>query len=333
MRKAATTRAARTRRTTVRRRVPAVNRAAEVSPNVALTRALERAQPFLQSGHDAVFVGPDGAGKRFHAQLLHTKTRGSDCLVELLAHTGEDVLRAQLFGDDKKRLQGKYAIVLPELTPRTTLFVKGIELLSILQQTLISRFLIEREQRADRIPGRVIISTALSWPVLLRKLPDSLAHSLHQFDLCTIPPLRERIDELPSLVESFLARMSGKGREPWHVAATTYELLKTRAWRDNVRELKYVIQSAAADSPGDQLHLPTFTGDEIQLMTGIFDEIQAGKRIPIEKSIAALEKGILERALIKCNFDQRKTARMLSLTEPNLTYRIKKFGIYIPSDR
>jgi Nif-specific regulatory protein len=301
--------------------------------NLALIRALERIQPYIGGNRDVVFSGADGVGKRYHARLTHDKTRGSDLFLEVCPETGEELLRAQLFGEDKKRLQGKYSIILPALTPRTTLFVKDIDLLSILQLSLISRFLIERDRRGDRIPGRIIVSTALPWPSLLRKLPDSLAHSLDYFELCEIPSLRERFDELPSLVETFLASMAGKGRDPWRVTAATYEQLRARAWRDNLTELKYVIQSAAAGSPGDQLQLPDFPGDEIQLVESLFAEIQAGKKVSIEQHIASLEKGLLQRVLVKCKFDQRKAARMLSMTEPNMSYRIKKFGIFIPPDR
>ena len=61
--------------------------------------------------------------------------------------------------------------------------------------------------------------------------------------------------------------------------------------------------------------------------------IQAGKQLTIEQSLVTLEKAIIERALVKYNFDQRKTARMLAMTEPNLTYRIKKFNIYLPASK
>jgi DNA-binding NtrC family response regulator len=155
---------------------------------------------------------------------------------------------------------------------------------------------------------------------------------MHEFAMCRIPPLRERLEELPSLVHAILVELREKEKiNCWNVKEETLEQLRGRPWRDNIKELKYVLGSAAVNSTEGTLKLPDQLPDEIEMVWEMFRTIQAGKRLTIELSLAALEKSIVERALIKCNFDQRKTARMLAMTEPNLIYRIKKFNIYLPT--
>ena len=117
----------------------------------------------------------------------------------------------------------------------------------------------------------------------------------------------------------------------WRTNDETLSRLKSRQWRDNIRELKYIIEVAAIHSSGEVLTLPDRFLDEIDLMWEMFRTIQDGKRLAIEQSLATLEKLIIERALVKYGFDMRKTARMLAMTEPNLSYRIKKFNIHIPT--
>ena len=109
--------------------------------------------------------------------------------------------------------------------------------------------------------------------------------------------------------------------------------MKARPWRDNVRELKYRIEEAAVNTSGDTFTLAAEIADEIDLVWGMVSTIQAGKRLKMDQSLSALEKAVIVRALMECNFDLRKTARLLEMTEPNLSYRIRKFNIYTPSSR
>jgi Nif-specific regulatory protein len=307
---------------------------------MACTRALERIKPFLRPGTHVIMEGEPGVGKKFHAALLHADTAGSaeSAFVEITAQTSEEALRAILFDDDRRMVEQKMGNPLPSLQGRSTLFLRSIGEFGIIHQRVLSRFLIQQksEQQSPYQQTRLVASTTIPWPDLIQKrmLVDSLAQNLQQFEVCRIPPLRERFDELPSLVQTILAELRRREKvDCTRVKGETLEQLKTRQWRDNVRELKYVIEDAAINSSDGTLKLPARLSDEIDLVWEMFRTIQAGKQLAIEQSLATLEKAIIERALIKYNFDQRKTARMLAMTEPNLTYRIKKFNIYIPASK
>jgi Nif-specific regulatory protein len=281
-----------------------------------------------------VFEGEAGVGKRFHAALLHEHTSGGATgkFVVLTSETSEDVLRALLFGEDRKTQEGKIGKTIPTLDGRSTLFLDGVNQFSLMNQILLSRFLIEQMQRPVHTNARLVVSTTVPWSDLLRKLADSFAQSLQQFERCRIPPLRERFAELPSLVGEILAELRQREHvDCWRVTDEVIQKLKMRQWRDNIRELRYVVEGAAFNSSDGTLRLPSSFADEIEIVWEAFQTIHDGKRMMLDHSLAALEKAIIERALLKCNFDQRKAARLLEMTEPNLTYRTKKYNIYIPS--
>lgn len=305
--------------------------------HLAYTRALDRVAPFLQPEVHVVMEGEPGAGKRFHAEVLHERTRAEADgeFIEVTSETPEDVLRTILFDEERKLLEGKMGRRLPSLHGQSTLYLRNIGEFSVLHQTMLSRFLIQQD--ALHSPNRqiqLVASTVLPWHDLLqgKVLTNSLTKSMQEFAVCRIAPLRERLDEIPSLVHMFLLEVSRqKNNDAWRVQEETLDQLKTRQWRDNVRELRHVIEDAAANCPDGTLKLPDPFLDEFELLWEMFRTIQSGKRLHIEPLLASLEKAIVERALIKYDFDQRKTARMLSMTEPNLTYRIRKFNIYIPA--
>jgi Nif-specific regulatory protein len=304
--------------------------------SLARTTALERLEPFLSTRCHVVFEGEAGVGKRFHAALLHEHTNGraNDKFVVLTSETSEDILRALLFGEDRKKQEGKIGKPIATLDGRSTLFLESVSQFSLMNQILLSRFLIEHGQRPAHASARLMVSTTVLWSDLLRKLADSFAQSLQHFELCRIPPLRERFAELPSLVEEILAELRQRERvDCWRVTEEVLQKLEIRQWRDNIRELKYVVEGAAFNSSDGTLRLPSRLADEIEIVWEALHTIQAGKRLALDHSLAALEKAVVERALLKCNFDQRKAARMLEMTEPNLTYRLKKFNIYIPSTK
>jgi DNA-binding NtrC family response regulator len=298
------------------------------------THALERIGPFVTARHSVLFEGEPGVGKRYHARLLHARTHAKNegAFIELVPETPEDVLRAILFDEDRRLLEGKSGKRLPTLGLRSTLYLHDIAELSYMNQVLISRFLIEQEKQSPRTSTRLMASSTVPRSDLLQKLSASLSRHVEQLELCRIPPLRERLDELPSMVEAILVEVRRReNADCWRVTKEVLHQLEARQWRDNVRELEYVIGKAAVNPSDGTLKLHAQPSDEIEIVWEMFRTIQAGKRLAIDESLAFLEKAILERVLVKCGFDQRKTARMLAMTEPNLSYRIKKFNIYIPS--
>jgi DNA-binding NtrC family response regulator len=169
-----------------------------------------------------------------------------------------------------------------------------------MNQVLLSRFLIEQEKQSPLSRTRLTASTTVPWSDLLRKLTNSFSRRMEQFELCQIPPLRERFDELPSMVEAILVEIRRReNADCWRVTEETLRQLETRHWRDNVRELEYVIGEAAVNSSDGTLKLRAQPFDEIETVWEMFRTIHAGKRLAIDESLISLEKAILERTLIK----------------------------------
>jgi DNA-binding NtrC family response regulator len=312
----------------------------DVDLKLATSRAMERIKTFAGQPAHIVMEGEPGAGKRFHAMLLHEQRTGGTVagFVEVTQETSQEMLRAVLFDEDRRLLEGKIGKAAPSLEGYSMLFLHGVGEFSIMHQTMLSRFLIEQQsrQRSPYVNTSVIVSTTTPWKELLqgKVLIESFARSVEHFEVCRIPPLRDRLDELPSLVHIFLGNAClEEGAVAWRITREVFDQLASREWRGNLAELKYIIEDAAVKSPGSSIVLPVPFVDEIDLALEMFRTIEAGKRLAIEESLASFEKAVIERALNRYNFDLRRTARMLSMTEPNLTYRIKKFNIYIPQQK
>jgi DNA-binding NtrC family response regulator len=219
-----------------------------------------------------------------------------------------------------------------------TLYIRNIGDLSVFQQILIARFLIQQEANG-KSRNRVIASTVGSLIDLVGQsahggLIESLAGNLSAFRSCRIPPLRERLDEIPSLVSSFLDDLRKSAKTACEeVGEDSLKHLLTRRWSGNVRELKFLVENAALNSTGNTLKMPASVSDEFNLMAEMSRTIEGGDRLSLDQFLEVVEKSIIERALLKHDFDLRKAARVLEMTEPNIRYRLKKFNIRVPSQR
>jgi DNA-binding NtrC family response regulator len=305
-------------------------------PDLAQTLAVERVTTLLRSPGHIMFEGEPGVGKRFHALLLHSawSASGQGEFAEVDPDMPEDMLRALLFDDNRKLIEGRERIRLPSLGGRSTLFLRRLQEFSNINQRLIARFLIEQQLAIPERRTVKVVASVESFPFNPGRVNpfDSLTESLGEFQRCTIPPLRERLEELPSLVHALLMDFRRKEAvDCWRVSSDVMEKLIKRRWRDNVRELRYVLEWGALNASDGTLRLRSAFLDEVEMILDVSALIHAGKRISVDRSLSTMERLIVERALLRYGFDIRKVARALDLTEPNLFYKIRKHNIHIPA--
>ncbi len=111
------------------------------------------------------------------------------------------------------------------------------------------------------------------------------------------------------------------------------DFLVRREWKENVRELKSVVERAVFSSSSDYLELPESLIDEYAQLEGIISNIKAKQAFSFDKSLYNLEKRLIERVLDSVGNNQSKTASILKLSEANLRYRLKKFHIPTSQDK
>ncbi|HJW27730.1 MAG TPA: helix-turn-helix domain-containing protein, partial [Saprospiraceae bacterium] len=160
------------------------------------------------------------------------------------------------------------------------------------------------------------------------KLLEDLYNKLNSFEKIEIPPLRERPEDIPLLVKHFtseLCREIGIGELAIDINAI--DVLVRQTWKENIRELKAVVDKSVLFSNGGRFMLPPELVDEKTEVVKMINNIVNGQDFVLDKSLDAIEKGIIERALQKFGFNQSKAAGFLGMTEQTLRYKLKRLNI------
>jgi DNA-binding NtrC family response regulator len=135
-----------------------------------------------------------------------------------------------------------------------------------------------------------------------------------------LPPLRERGDDIPLMVDAFLDEIGrGIGRPAAGVSAGARARLAAYQWPGNVRELRNVLERAVILSEGGLI-----TCEHLPLTLAVTPDIEA---VPEARSLPAAEREMIAQALVRSGDNKSKAARMLGLTRAQLRSRIEKYGL------
>ncbi|MFN0156643.1 MAG: sigma 54-interacting transcriptional regulator [Bacteroidota bacterium] len=293
----------------------------------------EVVQTVSKTGEHIIISGDPGTGKRFIASVINTLTfrKSPGNLVGIAPQTHEDEVRAILFEEERRRIEGMLGRPVAVLGSRGTLVIRNVYEFSIIGQTRVARFLIQQESHATTKPSqlRVIFLVPSGWTPKSRQraVIDSLDQYLRGFRQIVLKPLRTRPEDVPSLVEHFLRSLLGPNGKLPTVDEETMKQLTNHAWHDNVRELKIVVGEGLSRSSDGVFVLPDSFIDEVALVEGILKNILSGKKGKLELVLNELERALLRRALVRAENDRLKSAQLLSVSDLNLRYRLRKFRL------
>ena len=301
-----------------------------VSVSPAMKQVLSIADRVAVTEATILITGESGTGKEAVARRIHVRSRrpeGPFVAVNCAAIPGE-LLESELFG----HARGAFTGAVRDRTGRFrqaasgTLFLDEVGEIPLALQAKLLRVLQERVVDVvggdHPVPVDVRIVTATN-----RDLPERIREGTFREDLyyrlnvvgIRVPPLRERPEDIPPLVEYFMKEL-GAGREVT-VPPAVMEELKSRPWPGNVRELKNACERMAILCGGTEVSVedlpPTATraGEEWPPMP------------PEGLSLVDLEKKVIERALRLKGGNITQAAAYLRVPRHILVYRIEKFGI------
>ena len=317
------------------------------------TRAMvDRLKKVAASRVDTIMVfGESGSGKELAARTLHVGSKDSaKPFVEInCASIPETLLESELFGYEKGAFTDarERKLGLFEIARGGTIFLDEIGELPMKLQAKLLRVLEYR--RFKRLGGvKDIVFSARIVAATNRNLAERVADGEFRADLyyrlnvvdIDIPPLRERMEDVQELTETFLDELSKKLQvaRP-QVAASTWDHLCSHSWPGNIRELKNLIQKALV------IHEPKILGPEHLKFHAIpqrssqtaptskpllTPEQEALRAFPLPKggiSLENVERDFLEQALEKAGQNQTRAAQLLGISRHTLRYRLEKYGI------
>ena len=287
-----------------------------------------------------LIMGESGTGKELISRAIHYNgnRRNFPFVTINCAAIPETLIESELFGHEKGAFTNAYERKLGrfEIAHRGTLFLDEIGELSLSTQAKILRFLEEKEfnrvggSKTIKVDVRLITATNRDLHQLLRKgeFREDLYYRINVVPIL-IPPLRERKEDIPLLVDYFVAKFNEENNK--HVKTVSPEamqLIMDYDWPGNVRELENLMERVIALTFNEEIlanELP-FSFSNVSKVNGLKDSILSG-RVSFSRAEEEFEKGVILDALKKANYVQSHAAEMLGISRRILKYKMDKLGI------
>jgi DNA-binding NtrC family response regulator len=281
--------------------------------------------------------GETGTGKELFARLIHNLSPRADhpFIVVNCAAIPESLLESELFGHEKGAFTGavQRRIGRFEQADGGTLFLDEIGELSLSVQVKLLRFLQEREiqrvgsEKTLKADVRIVCATHQDLEAGIREgaFREDLFYRINVITM-KIPPLRERREDIPLLIEHFIKRFARQNsRKIEGVSREARDLLIRYDYPGNVRELENIIERATVISRSSLLTL-----EELPFQEALCSAATAGKQNSegsLQQAIESLERQMIGDALVQATFNQTQAAKLLGLSERMLRYKLKKYGL------
>jgi DNA-binding NtrC family response regulator len=301
-----------------------------------LLKALQRAHSAASTGADVLIEAESGTGKELLARYIHeTSDRNKKPFVAVnCAAVPEHLLESELFGHAKGAFTGAHTAKAGkfELADGGTLLLDEIGEMPLNLQPKLLRVLQEREferlgeTRSIHVNIRVIATTNAHLSSMVEKglFRSDLYYRLNVIPL-SIPPLRERLDDIPALAESFAEQFAfDTNCAVPHIAPSFIEKLQAHSWPGNVRELSNFMRRVLSLHQGVLIDAACFSQE--------FQPLKPSQPVAFSMpepgmSISVLEKIHLENTLALARGNRTHAAEMLGISLRTVRNRIKEYGL------
>jgi DNA-binding NtrC family response regulator len=310
-----------------------------IGKSPAMKRLLQLLETVAPTGSTILITGETGTGKEVVARAIHHNSpRASQRFVALnCSAIPESLLEAELFGHVRGAFTGAVGNRQGRLEQahKGTLFLDEVGTMSVALQTKLLRALQEREfervgdSHTIKVDVRIMAATNSD---LVRMVADGHFREDLYYRLNVIPvhlpPLRERKDDIPLLVQHFLGKFAAKPTDRKTVSQESMRRLMAYHWPGNVRQLENAVERAVA-----------FTGGRTQIDVGdLPTEIQQAQEpvmpsavtlpeegVDLDRFIADIERDLIQRSLERTGGNKGAAARLLGLKRTTLVEKLKRF--------
>jgi two-component system response regulator PilR (NtrC family) len=284
--------------------------------------------------------GESGTGKELIARAIHyaSARREQRFLSINCGALPEDLLESELFGHERGAFTGavKEKKGLFQEADQGTIFLDEIGDMSLPMQVKLLRALQDRTvrkvggTREEAVDVRIIAATNQD---LRRGIRDAtfredLFYRINVIPIL-VPPLRQRREDIPPLVEHFLGKFAeGMGGAPKRIAVEAMRLLEAYEWPGNVRQLENLIERAIALSSDDVISARDIPLEIIRGSERAGDAVTLPvEGIELEEHLTDLRRELMSQALERCDGVQTKAAELLNMSFRSFRYYAKKLGL------
>ncbi len=308
-----------------------------VSQSTAMSQVLNIAGRVASSNAPVLITGETGTGKELVAKAVHFagSRREKPFVAVNCAALSENLLESELFGHEKgaftgadRQRKGRF-----ETAEGGTLFLDEVGEIPLALQVKLLRVL--QEKTCERVGSshplptnvRIVAATNRDLEAMVRegKFREDLFYRLNVVAI-RIPPLRERREDIPPLIDAFIERFASENsKKITGISREAMDLLMKHSYPGNVRELENIMQQSIVLCRGEMLvsedlplrvHEPFSEKISLMEMEGTFTE-----------KVEAFEKSLILAALQSAGNVQTRASEQLGIGERHLRYKLKKYGL------
>jgi len=303
-----------------------------IGDSAAMREVYEKVSQVARTSATTLLRGESGTGKELVARAIHLNSpRAAQPFIKVnCAALPESLFESELFGHERGAFTGAHARKKGrfELAAGGTLFLDEIGELPLSTQAKLLRALQFREferlggTETLRSDARIVAATNADIESSIAKgtFREDLYYRINVFTI-TLPPLRERLTDIPALVEFFVRKFSAEHqRKVGLISKAALTRLLGQPLPGNVRELENIIERAVVVCRGAQI-------EESDLPLAVRAPVNAGARLPLHVSVERLERQLIEEALQATDGSVVAAAQALQTTVRVVRYKIRKLGI------
>ena len=325
----------------LRRKVDALSLDAEkrhqllIGESAKMNQVVEAAKKAANSNSTVLLLGESGTGQELFARAIHNWSERRDGPFVAINCVGlaRELLESELFGHEKGAFTGAHQMKKGkmELAQGGTVFLDEAGDVSPDVQAKLLRFLQEREfervggTKEIRVDVRIVAATNRDLPAYVRdgRFREDLYHRLNVIPI-TLPPLRERKEDIPELCQFFLRRFSLEAKKKFTgIADEALARLTAYRWPGNVRELANVMEHAVVLGAGERI-----SSADLPPTMNSHGAIASGDKFSYRAAVEDFRRGLVARVLAEHNGNRVAAAKTLGMHEKSLIRLIRALRIH-----